>query len=66
MRLVMEAAHAIRMLTAEDLSSGSLKTVLMALKTVEDAVLRLSDTLTSRYLVHSGNAVHAMPGRESV
>jgi uncharacterized alpha-E superfamily protein len=64
MRLVMEAAHAVRMLTAEDLSSTSLKNVLLALRTVEDAVLRLSDTLTSRYLVHSGNAVHAMPGRE--
>jgi hypothetical protein len=64
MRLVMEAAHAVRMLTADDLSQVGLKNVLAALKTVEDAVLRLSDTLTSRYLVHSGNAVHAMPGWE--
>lgn len=66
MRLVMEAAHAVRMLTAEDLSSPGLKNVLAALKTVEDAVLKLSDALSSRYLVHSGNAVKAMPGWEGV
>ncbi|MEY2727465.1 MAG: hypothetical protein RLZZ458_3332 [Planctomycetota bacterium] len=64
MRLVMEAAHAVRMLTAEDLSSPGLKNVMAALKTVEDAVLKLSETLTSRYLVHSGNVVNAMPGWE--
>ncbi len=54
MRLVMEATHAVRMLTAEDLANAGLKTVTLALKTVEDAVLKLSEALTNKYLVHSG------------
>ena len=54
MRLVMEAAHAVRMLTAEDLSSAPPRTVLSVLKTVDEAMTHLSDTLTSKYLVHSG------------
>ena len=54
MRLVMQAAHAVRMLTADDLAAGTPKAVLSALKTVEECMIRLSDTLTSKYLVHSG------------
>lgn len=54
MRLVMEAAHAVRMLTAEDLAASNPRTVLTSLRTVDDAMTRLSDTLTNKYLVHSG------------
>jgi uncharacterized alpha-E superfamily protein len=54
MRLVMEAAHAVRMLTAEDLSASTPRNVLVALKTVDDSMTKLSDTLTNKYLVHSG------------
>lgn len=54
MRLVMEAAHAVRMLTAEDLAQTGLKTVMAALRTTEEAMLKLSDALTHKYLVHSG------------
>lgn len=54
MRLVMVAVHAVRMLTAEDLAASTPRTVLAALSTVEDAMTRLSDTLTKKYLVHSG------------
>lgn len=54
MRLVMEAAHAVRMLTTEDLAASTPKAVLAALKTVDDSMTRLSDTLTNKYLVHSG------------
>lgn len=54
MRLVMEAAHAVRMLTAEDLAASSPRVVLNVLKTVDDCMSRLSGALTSRYLVHSG------------
>ena len=53
MRLVMEAAHAVRMLTAEDLAASTLKAVLATLKTVDDSMTRLSDALTNKYLVHS-------------
>lgn len=53
MRLVMEATHAVRMLTATDLASPALKTVTAALKAVEETMLRLSDALTGKYLVHS-------------
>jgi hypothetical protein len=41
------------MLTAADLASPALKTVTTALKTVEESMLRLSDALTGKYLVHS-------------
>ncbi len=54
MRLVMQAAHAVRMLTADDLAAGPPKAVLSALRTVDDCMIRLSDTLTGKYLVHSG------------
>jgi len=54
MRLVMQAAHAVRMLTAEDLAAATPRSVLSALKTVEDCMIKLSDALTSKYLVHSG------------
>ena len=54
MRLVMEAVHAVRMLTADDLAAATPKVVLAALKTVDDAMTQLSDTLTNKYLVHSG------------
>lgn len=53
MRLVMEAAHAVRMLTAEDLAAPSLKSVLNCLKLVDDSMSKLSDALTNKYLVHS-------------
>ncbi len=53
MRLVMEAAHAVRMLTAADLASPTLKSVINTLKTVEETMLKLSDALTGKYLVHS-------------
>ncbi len=53
MRLVMEAAHAVRMLTAEDLAAPSLKAVLNSLKTVDESMMKLSDALTNKYLVHS-------------
>ncbi len=54
MRLVMEAAHAVRMLTTEDLAASTPKNVLIALKTVDDCMTKLSDVLTNKYLVHSG------------
>jgi uncharacterized alpha-E superfamily protein len=54
MRLVMEAAHAVRMLTADDLAAATPRNVLAALKTVDDTMTQLSDTLTNKYLVHSG------------
>jgi uncharacterized alpha-E superfamily protein len=53
MRLVMEATHAVRMLTSADLASPGLKTVISALKTVEETMLKLSDALAGKYLVHS-------------
>jgi uncharacterized alpha-E superfamily protein len=54
MRLVMAAAHAVRMLTADDLAASNPRAVLSALKTVDDNMTRLSDALTDKYLVHSG------------
>ncbi|MCX7397388.1 MAG: circularly permuted type 2 ATP-grasp protein [Planctomycetales bacterium] len=54
MRLVMDAAHAVRMLTTDDLSAPTPRSVQSALKTVEETMSVLSDTLTRKYLVHSG------------
>lgn len=54
MRLVMEAAHAVRMLTAEDLAAANPKAVLATLKVVDESMIKLSDSLTNKYLVHSG------------
>lgn len=55
LRLVMQAAHAVRMLTAEDLAAAPPRAVIAAIRTVDDCMLRLSDNLTSRYLVHSSS-----------
>ena len=54
MRIVMQAAHAVRMLTSDDLAASHPKTVMSALKTVEDNMALLSNVLTRKYLVHSG------------
>ncbi len=54
MRSVMQCAHAVRMLTATDLAANIPKNVINALKLVETGMLDLSDTLTRKYLVHSG------------
>ena len=54
MRMVMQAAHAVRMLTSEDLAASHPKAVTAALKIVEDSMTHLSDVLTRKYLVHSG------------
>jgi len=54
MRIVMHAAHAVRMLTTDDLAASNLKVVISALKAVESTMLRLSEVLTRKYLVHSG------------
>ena len=54
MRIVMQAAHAVRMLTSDDLAATNPKTVVAALKKVEESMGHLSDTLTRKYLVHSG------------
>ena len=54
MRIVMQAAHAVRMLTSEDLAASHPKAVTAALKIVEDNMNQLSDVLTRKYLVHSG------------
>jgi len=54
MRLVMAAAHVVRMLTTDDLAATTPRAVLNALKTVDDSMIKLSDALTNKYLVHSG------------
>ena len=54
MRIVMQTAHAVRMLTSEDLAAANPKAVIAALKIIEDNMVLLSDTLTRKYLVHSG------------
>jgi len=54
MRIVMQAAHAVRMLTSEDLAASHPKAVTAALKIVEDNMTQLSNVLTRKYLVHSG------------
>jgi uncharacterized circularly permuted ATP-grasp superfamily protein/uncharacterized alpha-E superfamily protein len=54
MRIVMHAAHTVRMLTTEDLAASNPKVVISALRTVETNMLRLSEVLTRKYLVHSG------------
>ncbi len=54
MRLVMHCAHAVRMLTAEDLAAQVPRNVVNALKAVEEGMASLSNTLTRKYLVHSG------------
>lgn len=54
MRIVMHAAHAVRMLTSDDLAASHPKTVMSALKTIEDNMALLSNVLTRKYLVHSG------------
>lgn len=54
MRLVMQSAHALRMLTAEDLAAPVPRNVLQALKVAEEGTLALSGALTRKYLVHSG------------
>ncbi len=54
MRIVMQAAHAVRMLTSDDLAASHPKAVMTALKIVEDNMTQLSAVLTRKYLVHSG------------
>ena len=54
MRIVMQTAHAVRMLTSEDLAAANPKAVIAALKIIEDNMVLLPDTLTRKYLVHSG------------
>lgn len=54
MRLVMQCAHAVRMLTAEDLAAAVPRNVVNALRSVEEGTSALSNTLTRKYLVHSG------------
>ena len=54
MRLVMQCAHSVRMLTAEDLSAAVPTNVIRALRSVEAGTAALSNTLTRKYLVHSG------------
>jgi uncharacterized alpha-E superfamily protein len=54
MRLVMQSAQALRMLTAEDLAAPVPRNVLQALKVAEEGTLALSGALTRKYLVHSG------------
>lgn len=54
LRLVMQAAHGVRTLTPDDLAASPPKTVLAALRVVDENMTRLSETLTSKYLVHSG------------
>lgn len=54
MRLVMQCAHAVRMLTTEDLAETTPRNVVNALKTIEDGTTALANTLTRKYLVHSG------------
>jgi len=54
MRIVMQTAHVVRMLTSEDLAAANPKAVIAALKIIEDNMVLLSDTLTRKYLVHSG------------
>lgn len=54
MRIVMQAAQAVRMLTSEDLAAPHPKAVIAALKTVENNMTQLSNVLTRKYLVHSG------------
>jgi uncharacterized alpha-E superfamily protein len=54
MRIVMQAAHAVRMLTSEDLAASHPKAVTAALKVVDDNMTQLSNVLTRKYLVHSG------------
>ena len=54
MRLVMQCAHAVRMLTTTDLAANVPRNVINALKVVEEGMTELSDMLTRKYLVHSG------------
>ena len=54
MRIVMQAAHAVRMLTSDDLAASHPKAVIAALKIVDDSMTQLSNVLTRKYLVHSG------------
>ncbi len=54
MRIVMQCAHAVRMLTAEDLAAAVPRNVVAALKAIEEGTTALSNTLTRKYLVHSG------------
>lgn len=54
MRLVMHCAHAVRMLTTEDLAAQVPRNVVNALRSVEEGMTSLSNTLTRKYLVHSG------------
>lgn len=54
MRLVMQCAHALRMLTAEELAAPVPRSVSQALRTIEEGTTALSSALTRKYLVHSG------------
>jgi uncharacterized circularly permuted ATP-grasp superfamily protein/uncharacterized alpha-E superfamily protein len=64
MLAVMECTHAIRMLTAEDLSAAVPKKVLDALKKADNGMVQLSQLLTKKYLVHSGTPrqISDLPG----
>jgi len=58
MRIVMQAAHAVRMLTSEDLAASHPKAVTAALRIVDENMTQLSNVLTRKYLVHSGVPRH--------
>jgi uncharacterized circularly permuted ATP-grasp superfamily protein/uncharacterized alpha-E superfamily protein len=53
-RAVMSAVHSIRMLPAEVLSSKSPEPLLKVLNEVDDKLRALSELLTRKYLLHSG------------
>ena len=57
-RLVMAAVHRVRMLTPAQLAAPDSTEVAEALRGIEQQLKTVSDTLTRKYLVHSGPPRH--------
>jgi uncharacterized circularly permuted ATP-grasp superfamily protein/uncharacterized alpha-E superfamily protein len=63
-RLVMAAAHRVRMLTPEQLAAPDSADVVGTLKAVDQQLKVVTETLTRKYLVHSGAPRHITLGVE--